>query len=145
MRANTVSNRKISRESQRGTSIKEKHRIPTSQAASPPRIEIPSFRNEDATRTPPGNSDSTDYLSGNLRGLPPIPLTPSTVDFSYFDSTELFDAFPKVPQNLPSGPGTSLLNGFELRTDPALGIRGRLGKGDTVPSSYRPRPSGSYR
>lgn len=123
MRTNTVTNRKVSRESQRGTSTKEKYGIPTSQTTLPPRVEI-----------------------AKLEPLPPIPLTPSTADSSsFFDPTELFDAFPKVPQNLPNAPGTSLLSGFELRTKSELGIRGGLGKGSTVPSSYRPHTSGPYR
>lgn len=146
MRANTVSSRKVSRESQRSTSTKEKYGLPTSQTTLPPRVEIPFFRNEEARRIPSNNSNSSDYLSTSLRGRPSIPLTPSTADSSsFFDSTELFDAFPKVPQNLPNGPGSSLLSGFELRTDSDLGIKGGLGKGTTVPSSYRSRTSGSYR
>lgn len=143
MRAKTVSNRKVSHESQRGTSTKE-YRGVASRATSPPRLDIPFLRREDTTRTPPRNSGSAGYSSGNSGGVPPIPLTPSTMDSSSFEVTELFDAFPSVPQNLPSGVGPSLLSGFELGTDPALGNRGRLGKGDTVPSSYRSRPSESY-
>ena len=146
MRANPASDRKVSRESQRGSGTKEKHGIPTSQNTSPPRVELPFFGNEDASRTPPKNSGTPDYLSANLRGLPPIPHTPSSGDTSsFFDSTELFDAFPKVPQNLPNGPGASLLSGFQLRTNPAPRTRGGLGKAEGVPSSYRPRASGSYR
>ena len=146
MRANTVSNRNPSRESQRGTSnMNEKYGTPT-QATSPPRIELPFFGNEDVARTPPNNSNSSNYLSANSRTLPSLPLTPSTPDTSsFFDSTELFDAFPSVPQNLPRGPGSSLLSGFELRTNSDLGLGGGLGKAATISSSYRPRTSQSHR
>lgn len=146
MRANTVSNRKVSRESQRGASTKEKYGNPTSQSTSPPRVEIPFFGNENATRTPPNKSGPSSYLSANLGALPPIPLTPSTGDSSsFFDSTELFDAFPKVPQNLPNGPGAPLLSGFELGTTSDLGSRRGLGKGETIPPSYRLHNSEFYR
>jgi len=146
MRASTVSNRKVSRETQRGASTKEKYGIPTSQTTPPPRIEIPFFMDEDAIRTP--NNSGSGYLSANFGPLPPIPLTPSTGDSSsFFDSTELFDAFPKVPQSLPNGPGGSLLSGFELRTNSDIGVRRGAGKGraEHVPSSYRSHPSGSRR
>ena len=130
-RANTVSGRKPSRESHRGTN--EKYGTPISQSTSPPRVEIPFLRNEDTTKTPPNNPTY-------LRTLPSIPLTPSTPDSSsFFDSTELFDAFPSVPQNLPNGPGSSLLSGFEPRTNSGPA------KAATMSSSYRPRASQSYR
>lgn len=142
MRANTVANRKVSRESQRGTSAREKYGTPT----SPPRVEIPFLRNDHATRTPSNSSGPSDYLSGSLRTLPSIPLTPSTGDSSsFFDPTELFDAFPRVPQNLPDRPGSSLLSGFELRTNSDLGSGGGLGKGARSASSYRTYAPGSYR
>ena len=145
MRANTVSSRKASRESQRGASAKEKYGSPTPRAGSPSRIAVPFFRKEDTTRPLPNNQNSSDYLSASLMALPPIPLTPSTPDSSsFFDPNELFDAFPSVPQNLPDGPGTSFLSGFELKptSDPGLG-RG-LGKAATISSSYR-HTNQSYR
>ncbi|KAF9646078.1 hypothetical protein BDM02DRAFT_314786 [Thelephora ganbajun] len=143
MRTSTVSGRNASRESQRGTSTRGKYGITDPRTTSPPRVEIPFFRDEDTARTPLNNS--SDYLSTSLKILPPIPLTPSTPDSSSFlDTTELFDAFPSVPQNLPSAPGTSLLSGFELRTNSGLGLAGGLGKAATISSDYR-RTSHSYR
>ena len=133
MRNNTVSSRKTSRESQRGSSPKDTYSTMIPRNTSPPRVDIPFFRNEDTTQMSSNNSSSSDYLSAPL---PPIPLTPSTPDSSsFFDTTELFDAFPSVPQNLPTGPGTSLLSGFELNSD--LGLGGGLGKAATISSSYR--------
>lgn len=140
MRTNTVSDRKASRDSQRGMGTKEKYSATIPRTTSP-RVQIPFFGNEEVTGTPPTTSNSSlDYLSATL---PSIPLTPSTPDSSsFFDTTELFDAFPSVPQNLPTGPGSSLLSGFELRTDSDLGLGG-LGKAATISSSYR--PVSSYR
>jgi len=124
-----VSDRKASRESRRGTRI---------QITSPPRVELPSFGNGETTRTPPNNPSPSDYLSLGAKTLPPLPLTPSTPDSSsFFDTSELFDAFPSVPQNVPTGPGTSLLSGFELGTNSDLGLGGGLGKAATISSSYR--------
>jgi hypothetical protein len=141
MRTSTVSGRHVSRESQSGTSIKEKFNT-VRGSSSPPRVEIPSLRSEEMMRTTSNNSNFSDYISMNLGALPPIPLTPSTPDSSsFFDTTELFDAFPSVPQNLPTGPGTSLLNGFELRNNSELGLGGGLGKAATISSSYLPKPS----
>ena len=134
MRTSTVSGRNASREIYRATNTKEKFL----RSPSPPRVDIPFLRSEEMTRTPSSISNSSDYLSTSFGALPPIPLTPSTPDSSsFFDTTELFDAFPSVPQNLPTGPGTSLLSGFELRSSSEL----ELGKAATISSSYRPRPS----
>jgi len=124
-----VSDRKASRENRRGTSI---------GIASPPRVELPSFESGETARTPPSNSGSSDYLLVGSKTLPPLPLTPSTPDSSsFFDTSELFDAFPSVPQNVPPGPGTSLLSGFELGTSSDMGLGGGLGKAATVSPSYR--------
>lgn len=103
-----------------------------------PRVDIPYLGNEGATMSP-SNASSPGCLLPGLNSLPSIPLTPSTPDSSsFFDTTELFDAFPSVPQNLPTGPGTSLLSGFEFGGDSALGLGG-LGKAATISSSYRPK------
>jgi len=143
-RINTVSGSEASREDQRRTGVKEKYDVVIPRT-SPPRAGIPFFQNEEATRTPPNSSNSSDHLPTSLRVLPHIPLTPSTPDSSsLFDTTELFDEFPSVPQNLPTGPGTSLLSGFELRTNSDLGFGGGLGKAATISSSYR-STSQSYR
>ena len=140
MRTSTVFGRNASREGQRGTNTKEKFTT-ILRSPSPPRVDIPSLGSEEMMRTPSNTSNSSDYLSTSFGTLPPIPLTPSTPDSSsFFDTTELFDAFPSVPQNLPTGPGTSLLSGFELRTSSELGFGG-LGKAATISSSYRPKPS----
>ena len=140
MRTSTVSGRNASREGQRGTSTKKFTTI--LRSPSPPRVDIPSLRGEEMTRTPSNTSNSSDYLSTSLGTLPSIPLTPSTPDSSsFFDTSELFDAFPSVPQNLPTGPGSSLLSGFELRPSSELGLGGGLGKAATISSSYRPKPS----
>jgi len=140
MRTHTIAGRGASHEGQKGTSTKGKFTT-ILRGSSPPRVDIPSLRGEEITRTPSNNSNSSDYLSTSL-GTLPIPLTPSTPDSSsFFDTTELFDAFPSVPQNLPTGPGTSLLSGFELRTSSELGLGGRLGKAATISSSYQPKSS----
>jgi len=142
MRTNTVSDREASSESQRSTNAK-KYSTTIARTTSPPRVEIPFFRSEAVTRTPSNNSNSSDYLSTGLKALPSIPLTPSTPGSSSFlDAAELFDAFPSVPQDLPTGPGTSLLSGFRLENDSDLGLGGGLGKTATISSSHRPT---SYR
>ena len=85
----------------------------------------------------PNSSSSLDYSSAPL---PSIPLTPSTPNSSsFFDTTELFDAFPSAPQNLPTGPGTSLLSGFELNSD--LGLGGGLGKRQRSPQVIGLQPN----
>ena len=138
MRTSTISGWKYSRESQRGTSMKEKYGTTIPRTTSPPRVEIPSFGNDEMLRTPTDSSNSSEYLSTGLKALPAIPLTPTTPDSSlFFDTSELFDAFPSVPQNLPAGPGTSLLGGFEFGTSSDLGLGGGLGKPATISSSYR--------
>lgn len=135
MRNSMVSSRKVSRESQRGA---RKYDTVVSRATSPPRIEVPPFRNRESTITPPNNPSPSSYLSMGMKTLPPLPLTPSTPDSSSFlDTSELFDAFPNVPQDLPTGPGTSLLSGFELGPSLDLGLGPGLGKTATVSSSYR--------
>ena len=132
MRSSMVSDRKASREIRRGTSLRN---------TSPPRVELAAFGSGEATRTPPNNPSPSDYLSVGSKTLPPLPLTPTTPDSSsFFDTSELFDAFPSVPQNVPTGPGTSLLSGFELGTSSDLGLGGGLGKAATISSS-----SSSYR
>ena len=144
MRTSTVSGRKASRDSQRGTSTKEKYGATFPRTTSPPRVEIPSFRNE-VMGTPTNNSNSSDYLSTGLKALPAIPLTPTTPDSSsFFDPSELFDAFPSVPQNLPTVRGAPLLSGFELGASSDLGLGGGLGTAATITSSYR-STSQSYR
>jgi len=141
-RINMASGREASHEDQRGT-VMEKYGTVIPQITSPPRVEIPFFQNEEATRKAPNSSNSSDHLP--TRTPPQIPLTPSTPDSSsLFDTTELFDEFPSVPQNLPTGPGTSLLRGFELRTNSDMGFGGGLGKAATISSSYR-SASQSYR
>jgi len=132
----------VSRDGQRGTGTKEESGTTTLRSISPPRLDIPSLRSEEPTGTPPSKLNASDYLSTGLRTLPPIPLTPSTADSSsFFDTTELFDAFPSVPQDLPTGPGTSLLSGFQFRSTSDLGLGGGLGKAATISSSYRPKSS----
>lgn len=138
MEADTASSKGASYETQRGTST-EKSDATILRNTSLPRIAIPFLRNEEPTSTPPSNSSSSDYLSMGLKTLPSIPLTPSTADSSFFDTSELFDAFPSVPQDLPTGPGTSLLSGFELRASSDLGPGGGPGKAATISSSYRPK------
>ena len=138
MRPNTGSGRKASRETQRGASTKDMYGSTIPWATSPPRVEIPYFMSEEKMRTPPNNSNPSDYLSASMKTLPPIPLTPATPDSSsFFDTSELFDAFPSVPQNLPSDMGTSLLSGFELGagSDPRHGEG--LANPATISSNYR--------
>ena len=118
--------------------MKEEFGTAALRTVSPPRVDIPHLRNEEATISPSNTSSPGGLLPG-LKSLSSIPLAPSTPDSSsFFDTTELFDAFPSVPQNLPAGPGTSLLSGFELGGDLDLGFGG-VGKAATISSSYRPK------
>ena len=125
MRNSTASDRRASRENRRAAST-------STRSTSPPRVGLPSFGSGETTNTPPGSSRSSDYLSAGSKTLPPLPLTPTTPDSSsFFDTSELFDAFPSVPQNVPTGPGTSLLSGIDL------GTSSDMGKAATISSSYR--------